>query len=266
MTFIKMAIKIAKTVPYIMPLLLLDATMSSHSFPFPFEQKEEQQAYTDQYTGPLPPLLHSLSEQESCKKLDLMFLIDATGSMDTEIALVESKAEIITQTISKQGLDVRMAVALVQDAPGAYGYETDQPYALLSDFSHDPMQTSAALQSIKIGSGGDHPEAYSYALRMASNEAWREDAKRLLLLFADSIARDEQELEESVRTANFRFYSIVSSYSYYWERHSLGAYQMEASTDLIPVILTAVQKECSKKSDLSERLWQIERTLVKRFI
>lgn len=217
-------------------------------------------SYADQYTGPLPPLVDKLPEEEACKKLDLMFLLDTTESMDTEITLVQGKAETIAEVMSHYCSGVRMAVATVQDVPVAFGAETDKPYTLVSDFTHDSQQTISALETIKLGNGGDGPEAYPYALRMASNEHWRPDAKRILILFADSYARDDRELEESIRTANFHLYSILSTaqtqweyYKTYWERYSHGVYQMEASTDLIPLILNTIKKECQNNRIISYR-------------
>lgn len=227
------------------------------------EQHEEQDLMKDSFmvdhvTGPLPALHTSLPEEDACKKLDLMFLMDTTESMDTEITLVQGKAETIAEAVSNYVSDVRMAVASVQDAPAAYGVETDSPYTFVSDFTYDPQQTIAALYSIKMGNGGDEPEAYPYALRMASNEHWRSDAKRILILFADSYARDDRELEESVKTANFHLYSVLSidythweEYKTYWERYSQGVYQMEASTDIIPLILNTIKNECPNNRVIS---------------
>ncbi len=211
--------------------------------------------------------------QDACKKLDLMFLIDTTESMDTEIALVQSKAETIADAVSNRVSDVRMAVASVQDAPYAYGVETDTPYALLSDFTYNNSKTISVLYSLKMGNGGDKPEAYPYALRMASDEHWRSDAKRVLILFADSYARNDRELEESSSNVNFHFYSVISTdvslweeYKAYWEKYSRGVYKMEASTDIIPLILDIVNKECQNEREVSKWLWQTERVPVKRFI
>src|SRR3989338_596536 len=163
---------------------------------------------TDPYTNSLPALQRSLPNNAACAPLDLMILFDSTSSMKLYINEAKQKGTTILQTIERMYPNTRYAIETVADAPAAGGSSTDRPYTLIAPFTTTISSAVQAIQSITLANGGDGPEAYPHALRMASNEAWRPNAYRIVILIADSIARNEAMLKESINHSNFKLVTL----------------------------------------------------------
>ena len=116
-------------------------------------------------------------------RLDLVFLIDATGSMADEI----DKLKATLQTIAAE-------VAALPSAPdlcfGLVAYR-DRGDAFLTrshDLTHDLGAFQGVLNALHADGGGDYPEAMNEALHeTVHNLSWRGDgATRLVFLLADA--------------------------------------------------------------------------------
>lgn len=120
-------------------------------------------------------------------QLDLLFLVDATGSMDDEIAKLKASMVDIADQI--YGLpeqpDVRFGLVHYRDRGDAYVVRTH-------DFTHDLQQFQKILSDLRAAGGGDYPESLNEALNRSLNELdWRTGARdgdtlRLILLVADA--------------------------------------------------------------------------------
>jgi hypothetical protein len=116
-------------------------------------------------------------------QLDLLFLIDATGSMDDEIdKLKNTMADIADQiaTLSERP-DVRYGLVAYRDQGDAF---VVRPY----DFTPNLRDFQRNLAALRADGGGDEPEALNAALHASLNELhWRdEDTVRLIILVADA--------------------------------------------------------------------------------
>lgn len=124
---------------------------------------------------------------------DLSFVIDNTGSMWDDIAAVRASATSIIDAIfdaDRGFLDSRISVVGYNDpATTTYLSFTDQPLI-------DDRKTAAidAINSIRVGGGGDFPEAvFGGLLRSLDGRAgtWRADAaSRKIILFGDAPPND----------------------------------------------------------------------------
>jgi len=120
-------------------------------------------------------------------QLDLLFMIDATGSMDDEIAkLKASMADIANQIDGLQEQpDVRYGLVHYRDRGDAYVVRTH-------DFTHDLGEFQDLLAAVQAGGGGDTPESMNEALHRSLNElSWRNQERdgetvRLIMLVADA--------------------------------------------------------------------------------
>jgi Mg-chelatase subunit ChlD len=116
-------------------------------------------------------------------QLDLLFLIDATGSMGDEIEkLKASMAEVAGQiaTLPEQP-DVRYGLVAYRDRGDEF---VVRPY----DFTYDLREFQRNLAWLRADGGGDTPESLNEALHVAiHNLSWRnEETVRLVLLVADA--------------------------------------------------------------------------------
>lgn len=119
------------------------------------------------------------------QKLDLMLVVDATGSMADELRFLKSELAAITNdlTTRHRDLDIRIGFSFYRDKGDQYVTRTR---ALGRD--HDAAQQFLGQQ--QAGGGGDYPEAMQTALIRAANQDWRGDAVKTLLLVADAPPHD----------------------------------------------------------------------------
>ena len=117
-------------------------------------------------------------------RLDLLFLVDATGSMGDEIDKLKATLRTIVGEVSALPSRPEVCLGLV-----AYRDKGDEFLLRSYDFSDDPQQfLSTALVPLHAGGGGDYPEAMNEALHEAVHRmSWRgEGATRLVVLLADA--------------------------------------------------------------------------------
>lgn len=121
---------------------------------------------------------------EKLGQLDLVFVVDNTGSMGSYIDVTKRKILEIIRTIKKEELCHRLRVGLVsyRDHPPEDNSFVTQKYELTSDTSkieQNVMQMSA-------DGGGDGPEAVDDAMDAANRMEFLYDAAKVVVLVADA--------------------------------------------------------------------------------
>lgn len=116
-------------------------------------------------------------------RLDLVFLIDATGSMADEIDKLKATLQSITSEVAQLPSRPDLCLGLV-----AYRDKGDQFLLRSHDFTNDLNAFQGVLNALRAGGGGDYPEAMSEALHETVHQLnWRGDgATRMVLLLADA--------------------------------------------------------------------------------
>jgi len=117
-------------------------------------------------------------------RLDLVFLIDATGSMADEIDKLKSSLRAIVGEVSALPSRPDICLGLV-----AYRDRGDQFLLRSHDFTDDVNGfLHGALNPLRAAGGGDYPEAMNEALHETVHRlSWRGDgATRLVVLLADA--------------------------------------------------------------------------------
>lgn len=115
-------------------------------------------------------------------KLDVLFLIDATGSMGGEIQRLQDTIKTVSSRI--QGLDTQPSVryGLV-----AYRDQNEEYVTASADFTASVADFKASLDKVEAAGGGDKPEDVESGLAKAVNGAsWGQDSVRLVFLVADA--------------------------------------------------------------------------------
>ena len=111
--------------------------------------------------------------------LDVMFLLDATGSMGDEIGRLKATIDAVAAEVDgfDSQPDVRFAMTLYRDQGDAFVTST-------FDFTADIGAFRAALNDVVAEGGGDYPEALEEGLASALKEpSWRDPASTLQLVF-----------------------------------------------------------------------------------
>jgi hypothetical protein len=133
--------------------------------------------------GVAPNLLKTSLPCSAPTKLDVAFLVDATGSMGDEISYLKAELTDILQKVqdSLPRLDVQTAAVFYQDLSDRYVTDAQ-------DFKPGIAQTVAFIGEHGAEGGGDTPEAVDMALdRMLSGLTWREGTvARIAFLVLDA--------------------------------------------------------------------------------
>ncbi len=116
-------------------------------------------------------------------RLDVLFLIDATGSMSDEIQQLKDNMIRVSERIDAFGSrpDVRFGMTIYRDRGDLFTSRT-------FDFTPDLEQFTSALEDVVAEGGGDYPESLNEGLHDALNlPEWRfAETVSLVFLIADA--------------------------------------------------------------------------------
>lgn len=115
-------------------------------------------------------------------RLDLVFLIDATGSMGDEIAKLKNSMRAMAQQIAQLPGQPDICYGLV-----AYRDRGDAYVTRTHNFTDDLGAFQQQLAQVQAHGGGDTPEALNEALHeVVHSLSWRQQAARMVVLVADA--------------------------------------------------------------------------------
>jgi len=133
---------------------------------------------------------------EVSNKVDILFTVDATGSMGDEIEYLKSELQDIIEKFSSQHADlaIRLGAVFYRDRGDAYVTKK-------SELSDNIGQPCDFIKRQSAGGGGDFPEAVDDALEMSVNDiAWAADARaKIMFLVLDAPPHSHPENLEKVR-------------------------------------------------------------------
>ena len=121
-------------------------------------------------------------ESDDTVDLDVVFVIDTTGSMSDEIARIKQTLLAVTDRVRglDQEVDLRYGAVLYRDLGDEY-------LTRHTPLTHDVQAFDRLLQGIQAGGGGDTPESLNQGLSLAvGGMDWRPGAAKLTFLVADA--------------------------------------------------------------------------------
>jgi hypothetical protein len=132
-------------------------------------------------------------------RIDVVFVIDITGSMSEEIDVVQSEAETIMNDIRELVPDSYFGLATFSDYPGTYSYpgysheygaSGDSPWTANQQPTGNTSLVEGELAAIETRDGRDHPEDYTRVLWEAMSMDWRALTKKIVIVFGDAPTHD----------------------------------------------------------------------------
>jgi hypothetical protein len=115
-------------------------------------------------------------------KLDLAFVMDATGSMSDELEYLKTEVRSIAQSVSGLFPQVAQRYALI-----VYRDEGDVYVVRSFDFTASLDEFTTNLEDQSADAGGDWPEAVHLALEAADQLSWADsDTARVMFWIADA--------------------------------------------------------------------------------
>jgi len=126
-------------------------------------------------------LLPDLHDQTSADvELDMVFVVDCTGSMGSYITQVKEHVQkIIEEIIASENANVRFALVKYKDIK-------DQYRTQLSPFTDDISIAKEYVATMYAGGGGDTPECVASGLNEVLGLDYRDTATKVCVLIADA--------------------------------------------------------------------------------
>ena len=127
--------------------------------------------------------------------MQVMFIVDTTGSMGDEMMYLQSDFTALTEEIEGE---TAYSVLFYKDEGDDYVTRSS------GDFTSDTAEIKRALAAEYASGGGDEPEAVAQALTAAFiDQHWSEDAVKVAFLIYDAPPHDgtEEDLQAAIGTA-----------------------------------------------------------------
>jgi len=149
----------------------------------------------------------SLPKTVESNKVDIVFAIDATGSMGDEINNVKDNVAAFSRNLIEKGLDIRFSIIEYRDitcSEPTKNYKNSSG----SNWYSDIDSVVDVLGKIEVDGGGDIPETAVDALGMMADQAtmgWRSDAHKFAFVLTDADYKNDnnygyENLEHITRT------------------------------------------------------------------
>lgn len=123
--------------------------------------------------------------------IDVVFLVDATGSMTGEITNLKNSLHTLISTQLTDRPNTQFAVAQFRDFPVAgYGFAGDQPFTLLQSLTSNTVLVQTAVNSLQASGGGeelpDLESGHEALYQTATTIGFRAGSKRLIIVITDA--------------------------------------------------------------------------------
>lgn len=120
--------------------------------------------------------------------IDVVFVVDTTGSMGGEIAQVQANLSSLVDQLTATTDSYRVAVVSYRDFPERTGYSLDYPFRVDQTFTDDPGLIQAAIDSLTAQGGGDFPETVFSGIQAAIGLSWRPGVTKIAIVIGDAPA------------------------------------------------------------------------------
>lgn len=128
----------------------------------------------------------SLTPVTSGGSVDIVFVVDTTGSMGGAINSVKNAAVSIVNNVTVKTSSARFALVDYRDFPERTGDSGDYASKLDQAFTSDASTIDDAIQGLSLGYGGDGPETMYSGLMTAFDLPWRPGVKKMTIVLADA--------------------------------------------------------------------------------
>ena len=141
--------------------------------------------------------LFDLNQVGALPPLDMVFIIDTSGSMYSYITDVKSNLTTFVNTLDARGFDVQLAGVRYSDTLEGGG-TNDRPPTASGFYSNASSYVSAWLDPLSMDYGGDLPEDGLAALTLALDETsfsptYRVGAQKVFVLLTDASVKNTED-------------------------------------------------------------------------
>ena len=131
----------------------------------------------------------------SSNQVDIMFVVDATGSMGDEITYLKSELKDVIKRATQNSDDLNLRIGSVFYRDGQDAYLTK-----VSPLNTDLDKVYQFIDKQDASGGGDYPEAVDAAIEDALAQKWSDNAiARIMFLLLDAPPHGEEEIKSTIR-------------------------------------------------------------------
>jgi len=139
---------------------------------------------------PLPNLVKPIVRTNG--DIDIVFVVDTTGSMSGSIYAVKNNIQNIVSSVNAKTKSARFALVTYRDHPSHGGDATDYPSRIETDFTNNIEVIKRAASSMRLGDGGDWEESVYSGMRAGLDLQWRAGVKKMMIVIGDAPAKDPE--------------------------------------------------------------------------
>ncbi len=146
------------------------------------------------YTVDLQDFSISQNEVHDVEALELMLMIDTTGSMWDELAYIQMELENVIERVKEYNANIPIRVSV-----NFYRDEYDDYVIREFEFTDDIDQVLSDLAAQEADGGGDTPEAVHTALASATKaHDWKDNATKLMFFVLDAPPHSDEQIIDEV--------------------------------------------------------------------
>ena len=148
------------------------------------------------------------NEFDLSKNLEIMFVVDATGSMGDEMRYIKAEIDDVIGRVKEENPESKISLAMM-----VYRDRNDEYVTRYNDFTEDIAAQRTWFSNQNAAGGGDIPEAVHTAMNEAVNKQWStSNTTKLLFHIADASAHDSDvdEWAEAAYKAADKGIKIIS--------------------------------------------------------
>jgi hypothetical protein len=165
------------------------------------EEAESAAAQAETAAAPPSPSPESRGARLAIKDLDLVFVLDTTGSMRQEIADLQANLIGIIRVLSRLAGSLRVGLVAFKDRGDEY---LTQAFPLRPMTGGDAAALVDFVGRLSAEGGGDDPEPVDEALRAALDMPWRPDAQGQIIVIGDAPAHGHRVRQTMELAGQFR--------------------------------------------------------------
>ncbi len=127
--------------------------------------------------------------------VDVVFVVDATGSMGDEILFLQSELNDVLERVTADNQDVSYRTGAV-----FYRDDTDDYLTKVSNLTTKSEETIQFISKQQAAGGGDYPEAVDAGLEEALGQDWSENAlSKIIFLLLDAPPHDDETTTQMIQ-------------------------------------------------------------------
>ncbi len=150
-----------------------------------------------------------LKEPDKDVGVDILLLIDSTGSMGDIIDMIKTQIDEITSFLLIKYPNIHIAIASISEHSTQVNHDA---YRTIQDFTNDSKLIKSNIANLRIDDiqNTDYPEAYLYGLSRSLDLSWRDDSQKIVFFIGDSWGHEpDKGLDKKLDTSDDLYTDVV---------------------------------------------------------